>query len=58
MGSLVQEGQVDLDQAMRERDERHGVSWREKREARVGIPAPVLADRADSWSKEGEGLEK
>ena len=53
MGGVVREGQVDLGVALKQRDEKFGVSFERKREQRAGIEVPVLAERADSWWKEG-----
>lgn len=58
MGSVTREGQVDLEGALRERDERFGVSYKEKAEAREGIAMPGIAEGADSWWREGEGSRK
>ena len=58
MGSVVRDGQVDLGEALKDRDETFGVSAERKREQREGIEVPVLAERADSWWKEGGEVEK
>lgn len=54
MGSLTREGQVDMEGALKGRDERFGVSYKKKAEAREGIARPGIPEGADSWWKVGE----
>lgn len=49
MGSLTQAGQVQLEEVMKERNERHGVNLEKKRKLREGIEEPGVVGNADSW---------
>lgn len=44
MGSLTDFGQLDLDSALKERNEREGVDHNAKRERRKGIEGPGVAE--------------
>lgn len=55
MGSLTRDGQVDLDEALRGRNERFGVDHRKKAEVRRGIEVPGVEGGADSWWRKAEG---
>jgi len=54
MGSLTEYGQLDIDEALRERNERFGVDHRHKRVVREGIVEPGIPENADSWWKEAK----
>jgi len=58
MGSTVKDGQVDLDKALKDRDERFGIDYKEKRKQREGIPELPIHENADSWVKRSETAEK
>ena len=59
MGSLSGEGQVELAEVLRERDQRVGVDFREKARVRkeAGIEGPGSEGGADSWWREAKGEE-
>ena len=51
MGSLTEYRQLDIDEALKDRNQRLGVDHRVKRELRKGIEGPGVAENADSWWK-------
>lgn len=51
MGSLTEERQIDLRQALKERNARFGVDHVEKARQRSGIEKPEIHPLADSWWK-------
>jgi len=55
MGSLTQEGQLDLDVAMKKRNDTFGVDHKQKAATRKGIDMPGPHENADSWWKEISG---
>ena len=58
MGSLVEEGQVDLKKELKGRDEEFGVDFERKGEVRRGMglmkKEEEIAENADSWWKESK----
>jgi hypothetical protein len=62
MGSLTEMKQLDVDEAMEERDGKMGVSTKEKRELRKreAVPGHEVLEGADSWweeaKREGRGI--
>jgi hypothetical protein len=52
MGSLTNASQIDLDEALKERNERLGVDHKAKKEMRKGIEGPGIPANGDSWWKE------
>lgn len=54
MGSLTSARQLDVDDAMAERNQRLGIDQKGKREARAGIVLPGIHENADTWWKEAE----
>jgi len=54
MGSLTEFKQLNVDEALKDRDERFGVSVQHKREVRQGIEGPGIPENADSWWKEAK----
>ena len=54
MGSLTEDGQMDVDEAMKERNERFGIDIGGKRKIREEIELPEVAENADSWWKEAK----
>ncbi|KAF2457570.1 hypothetical protein BDY21DRAFT_344231 [Lineolata rhizophorae] len=55
MGSATSDDQIDLDVAMKRRNETFGVDHKAKAKAREGIPVPEIHKYANSWWKESEG---
>ena len=55
MGSFVKHGQVDLEIALKERNEMHNVDHKDKAKKRAdaGIKGPGVHQNADSWWREG-----
>ncbi|KAF7505407.1 hypothetical protein GJ744_000953 [Endocarpon pusillum] len=51
MGSLTEPGQLNLDEVLKERNERHGIDMERKRRLRAGIQEPGVSGNADSWWK-------
>lgn len=49
MGSLTHESQIDLERALAERNERHGVNHTDKAQKRKLIEPPGVHPLADSW---------
>lgn len=49
MGSLTDADQLDVKEAMKERDRQHGVDVGAKQELRKGIQPPGVVGNADSW---------
>lgn len=54
MGSLTGPEQVDIDEVLRDRNERFSVDHRKKAEVRKEINVPGIVDGADSWWDEWE----
>lgn len=51
MGSLTEPQQLNVDDILKERNERLGVDMAKKRRLREGIPLPGVPTNADSWWK-------
>jgi hypothetical protein len=51
MGSLTQDGQVDLDKVLAERDRKLNVDYQQKAEKRRDIPHHDIHPNADLWHK-------
>jgi len=54
MGSLTEFEQLNIDEALADRNKRFGVDHRHKREVRKGIEGPGIAENADPWWKEAK----
>ena len=54
MGSLTEYKQLDIDEALADRNKRFDVDHRKKREVRKGIEGPGVAKNADPWWKEAK----
>ena len=54
MGSLTEYEQLDIDEALKNRNERFQVDHRAKKEVRKGIEGPGVHGNADSWWKEAK----
>lgn len=54
MGSLIKDGQVDLEATLGERNRRFSVDHKHKAEVRRDIELPGVAKNADTWWKEAE----
>ena len=56
MGSLTDSSQIDLDAALRNRNQRFEIDHRQKAQQRLeaGVKGPGVHERADSWWREAE----
>ncbi|OAP65719.1 hypothetical protein AYL99_01691 [Fonsecaea erecta] len=54
MGSLTESTQLDVDVAMKERNEELGIDQLGKRQLRENIRRPGISENADSWWKEAQ----
>lgn len=54
MGSLTEHKQLDIDEALKDRNERFDVSHKRKSEIRKDIEGPGVHDNADYWWKEAK----
>lgn len=58
MGSLTEYKQLDIDEALEDRNRRLKVDHRRKRDVREGIQGPGVHENADSWWKEAQAQGK
>ena len=54
MGSLTEDKQLDVDEAMKERNQELGINQKQKREMREEIELTGISEGADSWWKEAK----
>lgn len=54
MGSLTEFKQLDVDQAMKQRNQEQSIDQKKKRELREHIPLPGISPNSDSWWKEAK----
>lgn len=54
MGSLTEFKQLDVDQAMKQRNQEQSIDQKKKRELREHIPLPGIPPNSDSWWKEAK----
>jgi len=54
MGSLTEFEQLDIDEALKDRNARFNVDPAKKREVRRGIETPGIPENADPWWKEAK----
>lgn len=58
MGSLIEPGQINLDEALTIRNKEYGVDHHDKAQKRAHIPLPGVHDNADWWWKEAKAAGK
>lgn len=54
MGSLTESKQLDIDEALADRNRRFGVDHRKKAELRKGVSGPGVHENADFWWREAK----
>jgi hypothetical protein len=54
MGSLTEAKQLDVNEAMEERNAELGIDQEEKRKMRDYIDVPTIPENSDSWWKEAK----